>query len=58
MFVKVLEAPTEDDWAKVKQRALVTVGAEAKTPPTKESGNTPFLKQGTHPYADSGSHST
>ena len=35
MFVKVLEAPTEDDWAKVKQRALVTVGAEAKTPPTK-----------------------
>src|SRR5574344_885086 len=36
MFVKVLEAPTEADWLKVKQRALVTVGAEAKTPPTKE----------------------
>ena len=35
MFVKVLEAPTEDDWAKVKQRALVTVGTEAKTPPTE-----------------------
>ena len=34
MFVKVLEAPTEADWVKVKQRALVTVGAEAKSPPT------------------------
>ena len=36
MFVKVLEAPTEADWLKVKQRALVTVGADAKTPPTEE----------------------
>lgn len=35
MFVKVLEAPTEDDWLKVKQRALVTVGKDANTPPTK-----------------------
>ena len=36
MLVKVLEAPTEADWMNVKQRALVTIGTEAKTPPTQE----------------------
>ncbi len=34
--VKLLDYPTDDDWLKVKQRALVTVGLEAKTPPTEE----------------------
>jgi thymidylate synthase ThyX len=34
MNIKLLEYPTEADWLAVKQRALVTVGLEAKTAPT------------------------
>ena len=34
--VTLLEHPTEADWMGVKQRALVTVGLNAKTPPTEE----------------------
>lgn len=33
MTVTVLEYPTEEDWMKVKQRALVTIGKKAVTPP-------------------------
>ena len=34
--VTLLEHPTEKDWMSVKQRALVTVGLNAKTPPADE----------------------
>lgn len=34
MNVTVLEYPTERDWLEVKRRALVTVGLNAKNPPT------------------------
>lgn len=34
--ITILEYPTDEDWIAVKQRALVTVGLKAKTPPTKE----------------------
>lgn len=34
MKVTVIEYPTEKDWLAVKQRALVTAGLDAKTPPT------------------------
>lgn len=33
MTVTVLEYPTEEDWMKVKQRALVTIGKKAVAPP-------------------------
>ncbi len=36
MNIKLLEYPTEEDWIAVKQRALVTVGLSAKTPPAYE----------------------
>lgn len=36
MIVKLIEKPSEADWLAVKRRALVTVGKEAKTPPTEE----------------------
>lgn len=36
MEIKMLEYPTEADWLAVKQRALVTVGLNAKTAPTDE----------------------
>ena len=36
MKVTILEYPTNEDWIAVKQRALVTVGLKAKTPPTDE----------------------
>lgn len=35
MNVTVLEYPTERDWLEVKRRALVTVGLNAKNPPTE-----------------------
>lgn len=34
--ITILEYPTDEDWIAVKQRALVTVGLKAKTPPTNE----------------------
>lgn len=34
--VELNEFPTERDWLEVKKRALVTVGKDAKTPPTVE----------------------
>lgn len=34
--VNILEYPTDDDWMGCKQRALVTVGKKAITPPTFE----------------------
>lgn len=34
--VRLIEHPTIEDWMKVKERALVTVGMEAKTNPTDE----------------------
>ena len=36
MNVTVLEYPTERDWLEVKRRALVTVGLNAKNPPTEK----------------------
>lgn len=36
MIVKLIEKPSEADWLAVKRRALVTVGKDAKTPPTEE----------------------
>ena len=36
MEVLLIKSPTEEDWMGVKQRALVTIGKEAKTPPTSE----------------------
>ena len=33
MLVRILEAPTNEDWIKVKQRAYVTVGKETDTAP-------------------------
>lgn len=36
MEVKLIRYPTPEDWLGVKERALVTVGKEAKTPPTEE----------------------
>lgn len=36
MKVTLLEYPTERDWMAVKQRALVTIGKTALTPPTDE----------------------
>ena len=33
MTVKMLEHPTEEDWMKAKNRALVTVGKKSVTPP-------------------------
>lgn len=36
MKITILEYPTNEDWIAVKQRALVTVGLKAKTPPTDE----------------------
>ena len=36
MIVKLIEKPSEADWIAVKRRALVTIGKEAKTPPTEE----------------------
>lgn len=35
-MIKLLEYPTDHDWMAVKERALVTVGLTAKTPPTEE----------------------
>lgn len=34
--VECIEHPTEEDWMKVKQRAMVTIGKEAKTPPSDD----------------------
>lgn len=34
--VEVIKHPTEEDWALCKECTLVTVGKEAKTPPTDE----------------------
>ena len=36
MRIQVIKYPTADDWMLVKQCTLVTVGKEAKTPPTEE----------------------
>ena len=36
MNVKLIEHPNEADWMAVKQRALVTVGLNAKSAPTME----------------------
>ena len=36
MNVTVLEYPNERDWLEVKRRALVTVGLNAKNPPTEK----------------------
>lgn len=36
MRVTCTEYPTEQDWIACKERALVTVGLKAKTPPTEE----------------------
>ena len=36
MKVTCIEYPTEQDWIACKERALVTVGLKAKTPPTDE----------------------
>lgn len=36
MRVTILEYPTDQDWLAVKQRALVTVGLNAKNPPSME----------------------
>ncbi len=33
MKIALIDYPTDNDWAGVKQRALVTVGLKAKTPP-------------------------
>ena len=34
--ISLIDKPTEEDWLGVKRRALVTVGLNAKTPPTQE----------------------
>ena len=36
MKVRLINAPTEEDWMGVKQRALVTIGKTAVTPPSAE----------------------
>lgn len=36
MEVFLINAPTEETWMEVKQRALVTIGKKAVTPPTSE----------------------
>lgn len=36
MKVTLINAPTEETWVEVKQRALVTVGKTVKNPPTSE----------------------
>lgn len=36
MRIQVIKYPTQEDWMLVKQCTLVTVGKEAKTPPTEE----------------------
>lgn len=36
MKVELIEHPTEADWLEVKRRALVTIGRESMTPPSKE----------------------
>ena len=36
MNIALLNAPTDDDWMGVKERALVTVGKHAVNPPTSE----------------------
>lgn len=36
MEVKLIASPTDEDWMGVKQRALVTIGKNAITPPTSE----------------------
>lgn len=36
MEVRLLRSPTEEDWLAVKERALVTVGKHAVTPPDSE----------------------
>ena len=36
MMVELLKSPTEEDWMAVKERALVTIGKHAVTPPTSE----------------------
>jgi thymidylate synthase ThyX len=36
MKIELLEYPQEKDWLAVKERALVTVGKKAVTPPTEE----------------------
>ena len=36
MEVQLINAPTEETWMGVKQRALVTIGKSAVTPPTSE----------------------
>ena len=36
MEVTLINAPTEETWMEVKQRALVTIGKKAVTPPTSE----------------------
>jgi len=36
MKVELLEYPTQEDWMKVKDRALVTINKKAVTPPTEE----------------------
>lgn len=36
MEVRLINAPTEEDWMGVKERAVVTVGKHAVTPPTSE----------------------
>ena len=36
MEITLINAPTEKEWMEVKQRALVTIGKKAVTPPTSE----------------------
>ena len=36
MEVRLINAPTEEDWMGVKERAVVTIGKHAVTPPTSE----------------------
>lgn len=36
MTAKLIDYPTLNDWIEVKQRALVTIGKSAKTPPDEE----------------------
>ena len=36
MKISLINAPTETDWMSVKERALVTIGKTAVTPPSSE----------------------
>lgn len=35
-MIEIIRHPTDEDWMLVKECALVTIGKEAKTPPTEE----------------------